>query len=841
MLINPIKFFQKLLILSCISIFCINYSNAQIAAPSTEYTVPKVYQIGDIKVIGNDRSDSKSIVTISGLRVGESIVIPGTDIQYAIDKLWQLKLFTKVDVFVTETIGEIINLEINVQERQKVAGFEILGVKKGYVDEITEEVEKIILPGTIITENLKVKASKIIEDYHKDKGYNNITVAVSEKVHPIILNSSTLIFDVDKKQKVRIQTIQLTGNKILKDAKILKLMKKTKMKKKLFATSKYLKEDYKADKKTVIDYYNSLGYRDARITKDSISVLPNGNLAFDIHIQEGNQYHIRNIVFKGNSIYSNETLQKVLGFEKGDIYNAQLLESKLRFSQDGSDVSSLYLDNGYLFFNLEPIEVAIINDSIDLDINIFEGKKAVIDEVIINGNSRTHEHVVRRELRTVPGQTFSRADIIRSQREIMNMGYFNAENIQIATPVDPKTGTVDIVYTLEEKSSDQLELSAGWGGRGRGVVGTLGVTFSNFSLRNIADKSTWSPLPQGDGQRLSIRAQSNGRFYQSYNLSFTEPWLGGNKPRALTVAGYHTRSSSSISTVDGSDGVITLSGGSLSLGTRLKFPDDYFISNTGINYKGIKLINRNGFSLDDGTSVSNGLFNTISLTQTITRNSIDEPLYPRSGSNISLSLEATPPYSLFSDKNISELSVAERYKFLEFHKWKFKADWYTTLTGKLVLRARAKMGFLGGYNTEIGLTPFERFELGGDGLTQGTFVEAKDIFSLRGYDVSDINPSNNGAAVFNKYTIELRYPFSLKPSASIYGLTFLEGGNSWSKFGDFDPFDLKRSVGVGLRLFLPIFGTVGFDYGVGFDKNLNFDANISDYGTFNIILGFEPE
>jgi outer membrane protein insertion porin family len=563
-----------------------------------------------------------------------------------------------------------------------------------------------------------------------------------------------------------------------------------------------------------------------------------------LKIDEGNRYYFRNISWKGNSIYDVEALNKVLGISKGEVFNQELLENRLRFSQDGRDISSLYLDNGYLFFQVDPQEKVVTKDSIDLDIKIYEGPQATIDRVIIKGNDRTNEHVIRRELYTRPGDKFSRQDIIRSQRQIAALGYFNPETLGVNPITNPVKKTVDIEYTVEEKPSDQLELSAGWGGAGRGVIGTLGVSFNNFSINNILKKESWNPLPQGDGQRLSLRAQSNGRFFQSYNASFTEPWLGGKKPMSFTVGGFLTNLTNGQDKNSTSFSNLRIVNGTVGLGTRLKWPDDNFILNTELNIQTLKL-NNYSVPLSNGLIINNGSFNNWSLRFTFARNSIGDPTFPREGSLIEFIGQFTPPYSLFSpNRNYAGETSAEKFRFLEYHKWRVNAIWYTTVVQKLVFKAAAKIGLLGYYNSKIGTSPFERFVLGGDGLSgQQAFFNGNDQIALRGYDIANLPASNSGGgAAFDKFTMELRYPISLNPSSTIFVLTFLEGGNSWSSLRDFNPFDLKKSAGFGVRVFLPVFGTIGFDYGLGFDKpNIAKGSSLSQYGRFSIILGFEPD
>ncbi|HFB99207.1 MAG TPA: outer membrane protein assembly factor BamA [Phaeodactylibacter sp.] len=852
-------------LLICLFLFT-NKGLAQITSdsiPNIDYSTQQDYEIGGITVTGANYSDETAIKAIAGLKVGDKIRIGvgGYNIPKAIKALWKLRLFTDVKIYQTKTIGDIIMLEIAVQERPRLSRYTYKNVKKKYHDDMNAIVNRYLLKGGIITENTKTNAINGIKKFFEGKGYLDATVKVTEVKDDAKTNSVRLIFDVNRNKRVKIKNISFVGNNTVKSRKLRKLMKDTKEKRRIFSSSKFIKEDFETDKKNIIDYYNTIGFRDARILGDSIWRRDDGKLEVQVNIEEGNRYYFRNIAWKGNSIYKTKTLAEVLGIEKGAIYNQELLETRLSFSQDGRDITTLYMDNGYLFFRVDPIEVSIDNDSIDLEIRIYEGPQAIIDKVTIAGNDRTNEHVIRRELRTRPGEKFSRSDIIRSQREIINLGYFNPESMGINTPVNPQRGTVDIEYTVEEKPSDQLELSAGWGGRGRGVIGTLGVSFNNFSVRNILKKESWRPLPQGDGQRLSLRAQTNGRFYQSYNASFTEPWLGGKKPTSFTVAGYYTRLTNGLAKSSPSFSSLGITNFSIGLGTRLKVPDDNFVLSGAINLQNLGLNKwaRGDFRLQNGEALENGNFRNFSLKGTLTRTTVVDPIFPRSGSSISLTMQLTPPYSLFkkdnfyklteneraglSDSEISSIENAARFKWLEYHKWKLNADWYTPLFGKFVLKSSIKIGMLGFYDKNIGLSPFERFVLGGDGLAGQQFgLLGNDIISMRGYDVNEIPASTNGgASVYDKMTIELRYPISLNPSATIYVLGFVQGGNAWNRFRDFNPFDMKRSAGLGLRVFLPMFGTLGFDYGLGFDKNLPSGTSWKEYGKFNIILGFEPD
>lgn len=816
--------------------------------PVYDYNSPQEYEIGGIKVAGAFFAEENAIIGVTGLSVGDKVRVPGPDIPRAIKNLWRLRLFTDVSIEQEKVIGDVIFLRVRVQERPRFLRHSYRGVKQSLHEDLNEVVNGYIVRGGIVTEDAKVNAAEGIESFFVEKGYLDAAVEVEEVIDTSRANSVRLVFDVDRGPRVKIAEINFLGNQDVADKKLRKKMKETNEKKKIFKGSKFRPEEYEADQESVIAYYNTLGYRDARILGDSIYRNADGDLVLDIDINEGNQYFFREITWKGNSIYDTETLSQVLGIAKGDVFNEEELQSRLSFSPDNADVSSLYMDNGYLFFSVDPIEIAIEGDSIDLEMRVFEGPQATIDKVTIAGNDRTNEHVIRREVFTRPGQKFSRSDIIRSQRQIIGLGYFNQETLGIETPVNPDRGTVDINYVVEEKPSDQLELSAGWGGQ-RGVIGTLGVTFNNFSLRNLFNREAWHPLPQGDGQRLSLRAQTNGRFFQSYNASLTEPWLGGKRPTSLTVSAFYNKYDLGIASAPRK---LVIKQAAVSLGTRLRWPDDNFIFRTGINLQTLELDGWNQlFITDEGESVRNGNYNNFSFQFTLARTTANDPIFPKQGSNIELSVNVTPPYRAFglvSDEPGDLATVQNRFRFLEYHKWRLNADWYTPLVGKLVLKTQAKIGFLGAYDDAVGVSPFERFQLGGDGINNQQFAFAGvDIISLRGYETTDL-PNNTlpgsttevAAPIFSKYTIELRYPLSLNPSSTIYVLAFAQGGNAWRTSRDFNPFDLKRSVGFGARVFLPMFGTLGFDWGYGFDKNLDLGTDTKP-STFNIILGFEPE
>ncbi len=824
---------------------------------SVDYSDKQEYEIGEVRVTGANFSDDNAIRVVSGLKKGKKIQIPGDDISRAIQALWRQKLFTDIQIIKEKVIGDVVFLEIRLEERPRLSRFTYSGVKKVHEEDLNELLKPFLLRGGIVTEATKVNSKTAIEKFFIKKGYLDAHVNVVEKKDERVRNAIIVEFNVDRGDRIKIDDIVITGTKNAKEKKVRNQMKSTKWRKKFLASSKFIEADFQEDKNLILDYYNNIGFRDARILRDTTWRDEEGKLYLGIDIEEGNRYYFRDIQWKGNSIYDDEQLSDRLGIKSGDVYNQELLDTRLSFSMDGRDVSSLYMDNGYLFFRVDPTEVAIDNDSIDLEMRIFEGPQATIDRVTITGNDRTHEHVIRRELRTKPGEKFSRSELIRSQRQIINLGYFNPETLEMNTPVNPNRGTVDIEYGLEEKSSDQLELSAGYQPsnafyRG-GLIGTLGVTFNNFSLRNLFNGKAWKPLPQGDGQKVSLRAQTNGKYYQSYNFSFTEPWLGGQKPNSFTLAGYFTENARYFDISN----TFSIAQISVGLGSRLNWPDDNFISNTTINLQNIRLNDFNGiFFLPEGTSISNGSFRNFYLQQTIGRSTVAEPIFPKDGHSITLTIQLTPPYSLFQgDRAYEDEGPQELYKYLEYHKWKFAAEWYKTVWNKLVLKASAKFGMLGYYNKRIGDSPFERFEFASEPLATQYTITGRDQIYFRGYENTDF-PAQltrtsggaeliGGATIYNKFSIELRYPISLNPSSTIFVMAFADGGNAWNQFRDYDPFDLKRSVGAGLRVFLPMFGTLGFDYGIGFDKpaiiNNPDGFKWTELGQFTVILGFEPE
>ncbi len=828
--------------------------------PVVAYDQPKEFEIGGIRVVGAQYADPNSLIAITGLKVGDKIRIPGQQVTRAINTLWNLKLFTDVEILREKTQGEVIFLEIKVKELPRYMRHSYVGVKKNKHDDLNGVINKYIQKGAILTDNAKASLQYAMEEYFIEKGYRNARVKVKTFPDEKSTNGVRLEFDISRGKRVKIKDITFAGNENVKARVLRKKMKKTSRTRRIFKKSKLVRKEYDEDKANIELYYNTVGYRDARVMKDSIWRDEKGRMRIHITINEGHRYYFRDIAWKGNTIYETKYLNQVLGIKKGDVFNQELLNTRLSFSQDGRDISSLYLDNGYLFFRVDPVETSIENDSIDLEMRMYEGPQATIDRVVIKGNDRTNEHVIRRELYTRPGDKFSRSDIIRSQREIINLGYFNQENLGINTPVNPERGTVDIEYTVEEKPSDQLELSAGYqpavpGYTTRGnIIGTLGVTFYNFSAKNINNRETWNPLPQGDGQRFSIRGQSAGERFQSYNASFTEPWLGGKRPNSLTVAGFYNRYSAGFYGSSGQNRLDILQG-TVGFGTRLKWPDDNFVFRADADIQTLKLNGYGGFYDDRGTLVNTGIFHNYNLGLTLARNSVNDPIFPRSGSTISLKLQATPPYSFFKNRDdayYDTASVQDLYRYVEYLKWRFDAEWYTPIVGKLVLKTSTKIGLLGKWNSRTNLSPFERFLVGGDGLNNQNFgLNGQEIISARGYESSSDNGKDNGimtgivggAGVFSKYTVELRYPISLNPQSTIFVTAWAQGTNAWRTVKEYNPFEVRRAAGLGLRVFLPMFGTLGFDYGFGFDQPAlnNTKTKLFDYGNFNIILGFEPD
>lgn len=819
--------------------------NAQ-TTDGLDYSAPKTYEIGGIMVNGADHLNNSTLITISGLEIGEKIKIPGDNITSAITKLWKQGLFADVNITIEKIDGEVVFLNIDLKEHSRLSKFKFKGKKVSKSDVTSLKEDLKLMRGKVLTQNLINNSINKIKKYFVNKGFYNVSVSYLTITDTTTANSESLIFKIAKGKKVKIKEIVVKGrSKIpntkktilnrkdtvyaVSDYKLKKSMKETKSKNfwRIFKISKFIDQNYEDDKKNIISKYNEVGFRDARITHDTAYMNSDNTMTIEMTIKEGETYKFGDIIFVGNTVYSSEELSQQLGIENGDIFDQSILDSRLFGSQDGTDISSLYLDDGYLFFNATPIEVAASDRKIDLEVRVYEGKQARINKVMIKGNTKTNDHVIMRELRTRPGDLFKRSDIMRSQRELSQMQYFNAEKFDVKVDPDQVRNEVDITYVVEEKSSDQIQLQGGWGA-GR-IVGSLGLTFANFSTRNIFKKDKWAPLPSGDGQRLSLTASSNGIYYQNYNLSFTEPWLGGKKPTSLSVSLYKSISSNGQS--DDQREAIEITGLTVGLGKRLKYPDDYFTLYNGINFQQYKLINSQSFF-----SFRNGFSNNVNYNIKVGRNSTDQIIFPRKGSNFSLSLKVTPPYSIFDGiDDYSTVSDQDKYSWIEYYKWKFKSSWFSAFTDKLVLNTRIEMGLLGAYNNDLGVAPFERFYVGGDGMSgMGYQFDGRELISLRGYGNNTLSPQT-GATIYNKYTTELRYAISLNPSSTVYALGFLEAGDAWDKFDNFNPFGVKRSAGFGVRIMLPMIGMMGLDYGWGLDDVIGKpDAN---GGQFHFSIG----
>ena len=791
------------------------------------YSSPKKYEIGGITVSGTRFLDPNTMKSITGLREGDEINIPGEKISNAIKKLWDQNILGDVEVNITKVEGNYIFLDFKVRERPRLSKFIFKGIRKGEADDLKEKIH--LIRGRIVTDALVKNTQNIIKKFYNEKGFMNAAVNIVQIQDSAVTNTVVLRIDIEKKRKVKINSITFEGNEKFPDETLRKKMKETKERRfwRIFKASKFQRTNYEKDKKSVLEFYNKEGYRDAAFTADTVYKHDDKSVNVNLKIAEGSRYYFRNIKWTGNYLYDNKTLDNVLNIHRGDIYNIETLNRKLEYNPSGLDISSLYMDDGYLFFRVDPVEVAVENDSIDIEMRISEGSQAIISKVNVSGNTKTNDHVIR-EIRTYPGQKFSRSDLIRSQREISQLGYFNPEAIGINPVPDPAAGTVDINYTVEERPSDQVELSGGWGGY-YGFVGTLGLTFNNFSVRNVPKLSEWTPLPGGDGQRLSMRVQANGQQYQTYSISFTEPWLGGKKPTSFTVGLSH-------SVQNATTGNLQVTGINVNLGRRLKKPDDFFTLMNSVSLQRYYLTN---YVISSGLNFNNGPATVLSLTSTLSRNSINNPTFPTAGSNISLSFALTPPYSLFRQSN-DFATDADRYKYIEYYKTMFDATWYTPLAKNLALSTRTHMGFIGSYSPKIGVGPFERFKMGGAGLSGFNYILGYDIIGLRGYPdpgtSGNINPQDKFGAgtMYNKFVTELRYAISTNPAATIFMLTFLEAGNNWDNLLAYNPFNVYRSTGVGARVFMPAFGLIGIDYGIPFD---GVNGNKKTAGQFHFTIG----
>lgn len=835
--------------------------------------------MGGLEVTGLKSYNEQTVKTYTGLRVGQPITIPGEQISEILKKLWGLELFSDLEFFITNIDGENIFLELAITERPTLSDVKLTGVKPGKAEEILKDTD--LKKGKKITESLISNSKNYIQNKFKKQGFLNAKVNIVTTNDTVDSNTQKMLINLDKGDKVKIRDIVFEGNEELPSKKLHKAMKKTKEKRlgRFWKKSKFIKDDYENDLDLLVDKFAENGFRDARVLSDTVIKVDDNHIDIKIKVEEGNKYYFGDIDFVGNTVYTDRQLQSVLRIKKGATYNGVELRKRIADDSkpDAEDISSIYQNNGYLFSSVNPVEISAENDTINFEIRIVEGKETFLDHVTVSGNEKTNDHVIFRELRTRPGQKYNKSDIIRSIRELGQLGFFDAEQVKpdIQNP-NPNEGTVDLAYSVVESGSSQIELQGGYGGGG--FIGTLGLSFSNFSIGNILKGEAYKPVPMGDGQSFALRLQAS-RTFRVYSLNFSEPWLGGKKPVRFNLSFSRTqqfgierdefgRISGGRITPD-KDQQFSITGVTAGLAKRVRWPDDYFTISQSLGYQLYDFKNYNIGLFNFG----NGKSNSVAYTLGISRNATSGgQIFPRGGSNFEITGKFTPPYSLFSNKDFKawrdeskELNLLrienngltteqgerletldqDRFRWLEYYKLKFRGDWFTTIAGtadkSLVLRTNAEFGFLGNYNNDVGDVPFERFFVGGDGLGNFT-LDGRDVVQLRGYDNQSLTPldpitgQQEGALVYNKYSLELRYPLTLKPSASIYGLTFLEAGNAFNNFREFNPFQLKRSAGVGLRIFMPAFGLLGIDFGYGFDPdNLGRETGAHGWETHFII------
>lgn len=831
---------------------------------------PKDVVIADIIIQGAESYEDYILVGFSGLSKGQTIEVPGPDLTNVVKRFWKQGYFSDVKIYLDELGGDSVNVTIALKQLPRVSNVNFYGMKKGEIEDLEKTVQ--IQKGKQLNADAIDRTKIAIRNFYYEKGFLNTEVLIFQKNDPTVEGNVIVDVSVDKKTKVKVNDIIVSGNEAMSIAKIDKTMKKTNRKGKIqnmFRAHKFVAKEYENDKKSLIDKYNELGYRDARIVSDTVVRRDDGRVDVYLEVDEGEQYYFGDIKWLGNTVYPSQMLGDMLNVKKGEVFNQKTLNKRLFEDEDA--VSAMYRDNGYLFMQLDPVEVGVDGDSINFEMRIFEGNQATINKVIINGNDRVYEHVVRREMRTKPGALYSQSDLIRTLRELAQLKQFNEEKIFTGVDMQPdmENGTVDITYNLETKSSDQVEFSAGWGQSG--VVLSVGLRFSNFAIQNLFKPKTYRIVPQGEGQTLSIRAQTNGIYYQNYSISFFDPWLGGKRPNSFSASVYYSvqtgmssryynnymydqnywynmyggsyngydYGTNAYGTEYDKNVYMRTVGAAIGYGTRMTWPDDYFQFYGELSYQ--RYMMKNWFESYYGFSTGNT--NNLALGLTISRNSIDNPIYTRRGSAVSLSVKATVPYSLFyPGRDYTAMSLAERSEWIEYHKWKFNAKFFVPLTrdNKLVLMARAEYGFLGYYNKDK-RSAFERFYMGGDG-TSGYVTSGTEMVSMRGYTAGSLTPYTGSGYygydgnLYTKLTVEFRYPLLLNQSTNIWALAFLEAGNCWSDFKQFNPFDLKRSAGVGVRVYLPMFGLLGVDWGWGFDKDQTGNRGGSQ---FHFILGQE--
>ena len=828
----------------CVVLFGLKQANAQ----DNAYDKGKFYELGEITVTGVKSFSPQTVVAYTGLKKGQRIQIPGEEISTTINKLWKLELFSDIEFFITKIEGEVVDLELYIQELPTLSEYTIKGVKKGKIETIVKDTD--IKKGKKLSKNFLATTKNYIENKFKKEGFLNAKVTIDTKADTTDVNNQKMLVSVDRGDRVKVRSISFEGNEVYKPKKLRKKLKNTRLEfpGRFWKRSKYIEADFEEDLKKLLDFYKEKGYRDARIISDSI-VVDDNKIDVVVKVQEGNKYYFGNVDFIGNSVYSDAQLSRVLGIKAGDTYNGVLLRKRIadQTKPDGDDLTNLYQNNGYLFSSINPVEVSAVNDTINFEVRITEGKPAYFNRISVKGNDRTNDHVIYREIRTRPGELYSKDKVVRSVRELGQLGFFDAEQISPDfKDVDPNAGTVDIEYGLVEKGASQIELQGGYGGGG--FIGTLGLSFNNFSMRNIFNKKEYKPVPMGDGQQLALRLQAS-RFFETYSFSFSEPWLGGEQPVRFSTSISQTtqyRYNFMTGLADKSQ-YFKIRGINFGLAKRLQVPDDYFTLSQTIGYQYFDLNNYYTGLFTFGDGVSNNLFYAIALSR---NNTYTNPIFPTGGSTFTIGAKLTFPYSLVNNidygnlKNLAAYQDAsgnpdqakidqERFKWLEYYKLNFEGTWYTRIIDKLILRTHAEFGFLGAYNPDRGNIPFERYFLGGDGLQQYA-MDGRETIALRGYENQSLS-SRDGSTVYNKFSLELRYPITLKPSASIYALSFLEAGNGYDNFREFNPFNSKRSAGFGIRIFMPAFGLLGIDFGYGFDSEVPNDLNPNGWETHFII------
>ncbi|MEL0199402.1 MAG: POTRA domain-containing protein, partial [Gammaproteobacteria bacterium] len=794
----------------------------------------KTYELDSLTVSGIKTFNEQTVISYSGLRKGQKIKVPGEEVSSVINKLWGLELFSNINVFVTNVENNKISLDIEIEELPTLTDVKINGLKNGNTETLIKDTE--LTKGKKLSESFLTNTKNYITNKYKKEGFLDTKVNLNTIKDTVGANSYKMVVNIDKGQRIKIKEIDFNGNEVFKESKLRSKLKNTKIKNpiRFWKRSKYINNDFNDDLNSLIEFYKENGFRDARIIKDTLlrNDKTSNSIALKLDIEEGNKYYFGDIDFIGNTVYSNNSLQQILGLKKGDVYNGVLLKKRIadKSKPDGNDITNLYQNNGFLFSNINAVEVSAVKDTIDFEIRITEGKLANFNKIVVEGNTKTNDHVIYRELRTKPGELYSKDKLVRTVREVGQLGFFDAEQInpQIEN-VDPNSGTIDVRFDLVESGASQIELQGGYGQGG--FIGTLGLSFNNFSMRNILDKTKYKPLPMGDGQTLALRLQAS-QFYNTYSFSFSEPWLGGQQPVQFSTSLQHTiqyRFDFFTGLADKSQS-FQISGITLGLAKRLRIPDDFFQLSQAIAYQYYNLNNYFTGLFTFGDGEANNLSYTVNLTRNNTR---INPIFPTGGSTFSISGKFTPPYSLFSKKDFSNLGALaefqdengnpnqskidqEKFKWLEFYKIKFNGTWYTPIYDKLILKTQADFGFLGAYNLSRGNIPFERFFLGGDGMINYA-LDGRETIALRGYPNQSLS-STDGSVVYNKFTLELRYPITLKPTASIYTLTFLEAGNGYNSFREFNPFNSRRSAGAGVRIFMPAFGLLGIDFGYGFDN-----------------------